>query len=164
MTQSDNTTPTETPKKKKGRPFSKDIKPKIPEAAAKIKEKVDIDWDQFEKLCGFQCTTEEIADFFRVEEDQLIEHAVRKYKKTFAKIYRVFAAPGLCSLRRNQFILAKNNSQMAMWLGKVYLKQVDPAHTKVEETVDKLSSVLEQIDEETKRIIASKEDMNTSFF
>jgi len=130
----------------------------------KKEEVVEIDWDQFEKLCGYQCTAEEIADFFREDFDLFCDRVEKHYKKSFDDVIRIFGAPGLCSLRRSQFILAKTNSQMAIWLGKIYLKQIDPAQSRVEETVDRLTSVLEQIDEETKRALAQKDELNLSVF
>lgn len=169
----------EEPQKKRGRPkraLTGDVQvPKEPKAPKhkvykKAEKKVvedysaQIDWDQFEKLCGYQCTQEEISDFFRISEEQLIQSATRRYKRPFEKIYKIFSAPGLCSLRRSQFVIAKSNSQMAIWLGKIYLGQVDPAHQKAEEIVDRLASVLEEIDEETKRLIAQKDELNGSIF
>lgn len=162
--------------KKRGRPknisgdVSRPKKPKTPKhkTYSKPREKKqdlpEVDWEQFEKLCGYQCTQEEISDFFRLEEEQLIQMAVRKYKKPFERIYKIFSAPGLCSLRRSQFLLSKNNSTMAIWLGKLYLGQVDPALTRTEETVDRLSSILEEIDEGTKRILSQSEDLHGSIF
>jgi len=168
----------ESPKKKRGRPakIPTDVmipkEPKIKGAkqfkkAVKIvcerKEKTElpeIDGDQFEKLCSFQCTPEEISDFFKVEEEGLIQWATKRYKRSFEKIYKIFSAPGLCSLRRSQFVLSKTNSQMAIWLGKIYLNQVDPIHSRVEETVDKLSDILVQIDEETRQILADRDGLN----
>lgn len=131
---------------------------------AQLIDKIEIDWEQFEKLCGYQCTQEEIADFFRCETHELAQVCQRKYKRPFEKVYKIFSAPGLCSLRRSQFVLAKNNSQMAIWLGKIYLNQIDPAQKKVEETVDRLSTILDQIDEETKKIIAQKDEITHSVF
>ncbi len=172
---------TEVPKKKRGRKpkivtgdVMIPVEPKQPkhkkyEANKQKKEKKlpeleEKEWEQFEKLCGYQCTSEEIADFFKLDQDRFSEMVKTKYKKPYEKVYKIFSAPGLCALRRAQFVLAKNNSQMAMWLGKIYLGQVDPAHKKAEETVDRLSTILEQIDEETKKIIAQKDDLHHSMF
>ena len=61
--------------------------------------RAEISQIEFEKLCGLQCTQEEICGWFGVTD----------------KI----------SLRRAQFRLAEKNANMAIWLGKQYLGQSD---------------------------------------
>lgn len=162
MSEIEKTTEAEIKKKKRGRPkASKQVVAKTQQYVESLEV---TQWEQFEKLCGYQCTSEEIADFFRLEEEQLFEMVARKFKKPFDRVYKTFSAPGLCSLRRSQFVLAKSNSSMAIHLGKIYLGQIDPALTRAEVTVDRLTSVLEQIDEETKRTLAAKDDLHGSFF
>ena len=77
----------------------------------------------FEDLCSFQCTQSEIASFFRVDKKTLIKHVQKHYGDDFSTIYREFSEKGFCSFRRNQFVLAKKNAQMAIHLGRVYLGQ-----------------------------------------
>lgn len=128
------------------------------ERSSKQPANCTIDWDQFERLCGMQCEWQEIADFFKVERQPFTVWVEKVYNKPYQEVHRIFGAPGLCSLRRSQFALAKHNSQMAIWLGKIYLNQVDPAHSRVEETVDKLSAILDEIDDETKKLVELKDN------
>ena len=45
---------------------------------------IKIDKDNFEKLCGLQCTLVEIAGFFNCSEDTIQRWCRRTYKMTFA--------------------------------------------------------------------------------
>lgn len=83
-----------------------------------------IDWAQFEKLCALQCTQEEIGSMFGIHRETLSLRARKHYKEPdYATIYKRFGDTGKCSLRRNQFVLSKTNASMAIFLGKVWLKQ-----------------------------------------
>lgn len=87
--------------------------------------KIKIDWNEFEKLCGMQCTLIEIAGWFNCSEDT-IERAVKsKYNKNFADVFRLKRGKGLISLRRYQWKLAEKNPSMAIFLGKNFLGQSD---------------------------------------
>ena len=94
--------------------------------------KIDIDKSQFEKLCGLQCTKEEIAGFFSCSEDTIENFCKRTYKQTFSVVFKEKRAGGRISLRRSQFRLAEKNAAMAIWLGKQYLGQTD----RPEENID----------------------------
>lgn len=85
----------------------------------------EIDRTQFEKLCGLQCTQQEIAGFFDCSEDTIERWCKRTYNIGFAETYKTHSAPGKISLRRYQFKLAETNAAMAIWLGKQYLNQKD---------------------------------------
>lgn len=84
---------------------------------------IEIDKDQFEKLCGIQCTEEEISGWFKCSVDTLNRWCKKEYNETFAEAYKKYAANGKTSLRRYQFKLAQTNASMAIWLGKQYLGQ-----------------------------------------
>lgn len=86
---------------------------------------INIDKTEFEKLCGFMCTEEEICSFFNVCEDTLVAWCKKNYKMTFEDTFKVFSRIGKASLRRTQFALAKTNPGMAIFLGKQYLGQKD---------------------------------------
>lgn len=92
----------------------------------------EINQEQFEKLCGLQCTQEEICGFLGVSDKTLTAWIKRTYGKSysFSDIFKEKRAGGKVSLRRYQFNLAKSNANMAIWLGKQYLGQKD----QVEET------------------------------
>lgn len=87
--------------------------------------KKEIDEAQFGKLCGLQCTLEEIAGFFDCSEDTIERWCKRELKETFAEAFKKRSTGGKISLRRNQFKLAEKSAAMAIWLGKQYLGQTD---------------------------------------
>ena len=86
--------------------------------------------DDFEKLCGLQCTKEEICSFFDVTDKTLENWCKRTYERGFSEVFQEKRGLGKISLRRAQFELAKKNAAMAIFLGKNYLGQRDtPAIT-----------------------------------
>lgn len=87
--------------------------------------KIDIDKEQFKKLCGIQCTGEEIASWFKCSVDTIERWCKREFGMTFAESFKMFSADGKISLRRTQFRMAETNCSMAIWLGKQYLGQKD---------------------------------------
>ena len=87
--------------------------------------KKEISKEQFEKLCGLQCTLEEIAGFFNCSADTIERFAKSTYNKTFAETYKEYSAQGKISLRRYQFKLAEKSAAMAIFLGKNMLGQTD---------------------------------------
>ena len=86
----------------------------------------EISQKDFEKLCGLQCTKEEICGFFDVTDKTLERWCKRTYKKGFSEVFGQKRGSGKISLRRSQFELAKKNANMAIWLGKQYLEQREP--------------------------------------
>lgn len=93
--------------------------------------KIEIDQEQFEKLCAFQCTLEEISDWFRVSEDTIERWCESTYNKLFKEVYKEFQGRGKVSLRRMQFKIAEKNATMAIFLGKQYLGQKDVVETSI---------------------------------
>lgn len=108
---------------------------------------IKIDKNAFEKLCGLQCTEEEIAAFFGCSPDTIERWCKRTYKCNFAVIFREKRNIGKISLRRSQWRLADKNAAMAIFLGKQYLGQTDdPIKLEKEKsTEDRLSDVLDAI-------------------
>jgi hypothetical protein len=96
-------------------------------APAKMgRPKKDIDFTVVDKLCGLQCTGEEIASFLDVDYDTLCRRCVSEKGKTFAEYFDQKRKIGKVSLRRHQFQAASNlNSTMLIWLGKQFLGQRD---------------------------------------
>lgn len=79
-----------------------------------------IDLELVEKLAHIQCNYGEIASTLGVSVDTLLRN------KDFAAVYHKGAEGGRKSLRRMQFESAnKGNVVMQIFLGKVYLGQVD---------------------------------------
>lgn len=87
--------------------------------------KKEISKEQFEKLCGLQCTKDEIAGFFNCSPDTIENFCKSTYKDTFSATYKIYSASGRISLRRYQFKLAEKSATMAIFLGKIMLGQKD---------------------------------------
>lgn len=85
----------------------------------------EIDKEQFEKLCGLQCTEEEICNWFDVTDKTLVSWCKATYGGSFSEVYAKKKALGKISLRRAQFRLAEKSAAMAIFLGKNYLGQTD---------------------------------------
>lgn len=86
----------------------------------------EIDWEEFDKLCGMQCTLREIAGWFQVSEDTIERRVKEEYKETFAEHYSKRSSTGKVALRRKQFDVAmKGHPTLLIWLGKQYLEQKD---------------------------------------
>lgn len=94
--------------------------------------RLEIDVDQFKKLCSIQCTLREIAAYFRVSEDTIQRFCKREFKMTFTEAFDTFSADGKISLRRTQFRMAEHNPSMAIWLGKQFLGQRDMVENNVQ--------------------------------
>lgn len=99
--------------------------------------KKEINKDQFEKLCGLQCTRAEIASFFDVSDSTLLRWVSRTYKgETFETVFNNKRNLGKMSLRRTQWKLAEKYPTMAIFLGKQYLDQKDKIEATVAEIDD----------------------------
>ena len=94
----------------------------------------DIDFEDFEKCCQMQCTQEEIAGWFEIDEETLVTRVTEHYHKPYSEVYKKYSANGKCSLRRRQFRRAANGDRVMMiWLGKQYLGQSDKIEQKVQQ-------------------------------
>jgi len=87
--------------------------------------KIDINWEELDKLCQMQCTLTEIASWFNVSEDTIERRCKEMHGITFQEYFSRKRAGGLVALRRAQFQLALKNPAMAIFLGKNYLGQKD---------------------------------------
>jgi hypothetical protein len=93
----------------------------------------EIDWPQFEKLCGIHCTLPEMAAWFQCSEDTIERAVKRQYGENFAEIYRQKQGLGKVSLRRKMFETAMNGSvTMMIWLSKNMLGYTDKVEQKTE--------------------------------
>jgi hypothetical protein len=85
-----------------------------------------INWEEFDKLCGFQATLQEIAEWFGVSVDTIERACVREKGMNFAEYFEQKKGAGRVSLRRRQHEVAlSGNVPMLIWLGKQYLGQKD---------------------------------------
>ena len=85
----------------------------------------ELDKEQFEKLCGLQCTLEEIAGFFNCDVNTVEKWCKQTYSLNFSEVFKQKRSTGQISLRRMQFKLAEKSAAMAIFLGKNYLGQKD---------------------------------------
>jgi hypothetical protein len=106
----------------------------------------EINWENFENLCGLQCTSEEMAGFLKIHRETLYDRVKDNYGEEYSTIYKRYADQGKCSLRRNQFVIAKKNATMAIWLGKQYLGQKDlPIETTTDATMTQFNALMSQL-------------------
>lgn len=103
---------------------------KIGRPKKKINEK------QFVKLCGLQCTKEEICAFLDVSDKTLDKWCMETYGKGFSEVFKEKRGLGKISLRRAQFRLAEKSAAMAIFLGKNYLGQTDKEKTEETKEAD----------------------------
>lgn len=87
--------------------------------------RIEIDKKQFEKLCGLQCTKEDIAGFFDVSEDTIDRFCKREYKESFAAVFSKKRRIGLVSLRKSGFDLARKNAAVHIFYAKNFLGMTD---------------------------------------
>ena len=87
---------------------------------------VEIDWKQFDILCGIQCTLQEIAAVVSCSE-RTIERAVEKEQEMgFVEYYNIKKEYGTMSLRRKMYQGAMQGERVLMiWLSKQYLGMAD---------------------------------------
>lgn len=115
--------------------------------------KIEIDKEQFEKLCSIQCTLVEIACFFNCSEDTIEKWCKREYKMNFSDVFRMKRCIGQISLRRTQFQMAEHNTTMAIWLGKQYLGQKDKQEVEVatsdDDTIKEMEKYFDKRKQET---------------
>ena len=106
----------------------------------------EIDQTEFEKLCGLQCTKEEICSWFSVTDKTLENWCKREYKQGFSDVFSEKRGIGKISLRRAQFQLAQKSAAMAIFLGKNYLGQTD-RHEVVSAVTGNLEDLIEGLRE-----------------
>lgn len=113
--------------------------------------RAEINQEEFEKLCGLQCTKEEICDWFSITDKTLDAWCKRTYEQSFSVIFEKKRVRGKISLRRAQFKLAEKSAAMAIFLGKNYLGQTDKqeivSSTIDEKTRQEVEKLIERIGE-----------------
>ena len=104
--------------------------------------KSDFDKKQFETLCGFHCTMQEICYFFKTTDKTLTRWCKRVYDCCFSDAYKIYNTTGKISLRRLQFRHAEKSAVMCIWLGKQYLNQKDHQHMNDENATSKVLTTM----------------------
>jgi len=101
-------------------------KPKKKHKPRSGRPRIEINWEEFEKLCAIQCTEIEMEAWFRCDHETLRRGVKKQYGKTFEQVYQEKKGIGKMSLRRQQWTTAlKGNIVMQIWLGKQHLDQRD---------------------------------------
>lgn len=91
----------------------------------------NIDKEQFEKLCGMQCTYEEICDWFDVTDKTLNAWCKKTYNATFSDVFRQKRNMGRISLRRSGYELAKHNPAVHIFYAKNFLGMTDKTEQQI---------------------------------
>jgi ribosomal protein S19E (S16A) len=86
---------------------------------------------EVEKLCGLQCTAQEIADWFHVSVDTLDRRMREERHVGFAEFFATYRTSGKIALRRTMFRLAESNAAMCIFLAKNHLGMVDKIETDI---------------------------------
>lgn len=97
--------------------------------------KIELDKEEFEKLCEIQCTKEEMANWFNISPDTVENFCKAEYSKTFSAAYKRFSSGGKMSLRRQMFrkAIERDNTAMQIWLSKQHLGMSDKSEIKEDE-------------------------------
>ena len=94
---------------------------------------IQINQNEFEKLCAINCTLEEIAGWFKCSPDTIERWSKKTYGVTFAEVYKKNSSQGKISLRRKMFETAiGGNVTMMIWLSKQHLGMSDKVEEKAE--------------------------------
>lgn len=107
---------------------------------------IEIDWEEFDKLCSLQCTQEEIAGWFGCTIETIRIKLRDKFGLTFLEYFEQKRGKGKVSLRRAQFKTAVGgNPAMLIWLGKQYLGQTDKSDIVHSGNVDAIAANVEKL-------------------
>lgn len=121
-----------------------------------------INADQFEQMCGIQCTEEEIASLFGVSVATLERWCKNEYGRNFVEVFREKRQKGKASLRRRQWLKADDgDTTMLIFLGKQYLGQADRISQSITavsgETREELAEIMDEIDREYEELHTTSE-------
>jgi len=89
------------------------------------RQKIEIDWKEFEIYCAAQSTLREIADYFNCSEDTIERRVKEHYNIGFAEVFKRKRQKGLMSLRAGLFKLAMKQGNVAIFLAKNWLAMSD---------------------------------------
>ncbi|MDY6835507.1 MAG: hypothetical protein SVY53_11980 [Chloroflexota bacterium] len=84
-----------------------------------------INWEEFEKLCYFQCGIVEMCEWLGVSEKTLQRAVKEHYGESFSQTFAKKRVGGLISLRRNLFQQSRTNPACAIFLAKNLLGMTD---------------------------------------
>ncbi len=82
-------------------------------------KRIELNWQEFDKLCNIHCTLVEIAEWFDCSEDTIERRVTEEKGVGFAEYYKRKSGRGKISLRRKMFETAQaGNVTMMIWLSK----------------------------------------------
>ena len=85
----------------------------------------EIDWNEFEKLCFFQCSILEMCEWLHVTDKTLQRRVKEQYGETFSLVFEKKRIGGIISLRRNLFKQSEKSAAVAIFLAKNFLGMSD---------------------------------------
>lgn len=120
---------------------------------AKRGKPVEIDWNEFDRLCGIQCSLREIAQWFNCSEDSIERHVEKTHGVKFAEYFDAKRGTGKVALRRKMYDMAMSGDRvMLIWVSKNLIGWSEKIDTK--QQIDTKVEVLSEIsDEELQRRI-----------
>ena len=90
--------------------------------------KIEVNWEEVDKLAGIFCTAREICSFTGVSEDTMLRRCKEMHGVSFAEYINQKRDLGRISLRRKQYEIARSGDKtMLIFLGKVELGQREEA-------------------------------------
>ena len=119
----------------------------------------EINQVEFEKLCGLQCTLEEICGWLKITDKTLDSWCKRTYGVGLSEIFKQKRGVRKISLRRMQWRLAETSATMAIFLGKQYLGQKNEP-LEVQHSVTPIDAITQEIFEIQKEQAADAESDN----
>ena len=84
---------------------------------------IDISKEAFESLCRIQCTSVEVAAFFKCSDDTITNWCKKEYGMTFSEVFKQYKSEGKVSLRRALYKSALSGNPIMLkhlsknWLG-----------------------------------------------
>lgn len=121
-------------------------------------KKVEIDQEQFEKLCSIFCTSDEIAGWFYCDLAEIHKWCHKTYGCTFGEIYEKLSMRGHISLRRIVLHHAARNPVMSIFLAKNYLGMRDnPDDESQKENIRLLMEIRDAMQETAKKPVIDTE-------
>ncbi len=102
-----------------------------------------IDWVEAERLALMQCTQKEIASWYYITHETLVERYEKEFGETFSTWYEKHSANGKSSLRRRMYKAAMDgNVTMMIWLSKQMLGMRD----RIDEVTDQKPVIIKNKD------------------
>ncbi len=110
----------------------------------------EINQEEFERLCGLQCTKKEICDWFDLTDKTLERRVKDQYGVGFSEIFEKKRVKGKISLRRNLLRMSETNASVAIFLAKNWLGMADKQEVSVDGAEDSSLNIKIEIEDAKK--------------